>query len=107
MMQLSSHQPYYQLPLQQSYPTAVAATYSLQPSVHPAYLQQQQPHPLTASQFTSVPAPNPTHQMSQQVMSPVGISSPTHLLQQPASLASSWGDGSNKIITHVSTGPRP
>jgi len=107
MMQLPPHQPYYQVPVQQSYPTA-AVTYSLQqPSVHAAYMQQHQPHPLATPQFTSVPALSPSHQISQQVMSPVDISSPTHLLQQPVSLTSSWGNGSNKIITHVSTGPRP
>lgn len=107
-------QSYYQFPVQHTYPSAAA--YSLQPSVHAAYLQQQQPHPLAAApQFTSVPSPiasqqmssMPTPSLSQQVLSPVGIPSPAHhpLQQQPVSLVSGWTDG-NKV-TPVATGPRP
>jgi len=80
----------YQYPVH--YPTS--APYGIQPSHHAAYLQQPQPHPLTATaQFSSV---NHAHQMcsvpaSQQVISPVGVSSPTHPFQQPASLLISNG----------------
>ena len=109
-VQFPAHQgaSYYQYPVH--YPTAAAAAYNVQPSVHAAYLQQQ-PHPLaTGTHFTSVASPSPSHQIcsvpvSQQVMSPVGIPSPTHPLQQPVNLITGWTDGHK--ITQVSTGPRP
>ena len=112
-VQYQGHQQpsYYQFPVQHAYPNATA--YAMQPAAaHTAYLQQQ-PHPLVAAtQFTSVPSTiaasyqmsssmpgtSPSHQLSQQVLSPAP---PTH----PVSLVAGWMDG-NKM-TQVATGQRP
>ena len=104
-VQYQGHQQpsYYQFPVQHACPNATA------------YYLQQQPHPLVAAtQFTSVPSTiaasyqmssmpgtSPSHQLSQQVLSPVGVASPTH----PVSLVAGWMDG-NKM-TQVATGQRP
>ena len=113
-IQYQGHQQpsYYQFPVQHTYHPNASA-YTLQPAAHSTYLQQQ-PHPLAAAtQFTSIPssivsyqmssmpAASPSHQLSQQVLSPVGIASPTH----PASLIGGWTDGSK--MTQVATGQRP
>ena len=101
-VQYPTHQAsYFQYPMH--YPAAAAA-YNVQPSVHAAYLQQQ-PHPLAATQFTSVASPSLSHQVcsvpvSQQVM---GIPSPTHPLQQPVSLVTGWADGHK--MTQVQLAP--